>query len=121
MLRRHVGRIVVASCFGLLAGGPAVAASAYDGTWSLSINTERGPCDPTYSLQVQVNNGIISHPNLVRFKGRIGAGGKAHVSVVVQEKSAAGSGRVTQTSGRGRWTGRSGSERCSGSWTAQRL
>ena len=98
----------------------ATAGTAYDGSWSLSIMTERGNCDRNYYFQVRVTNGIVSHANLVRFTGRISSGGRARVSISVMDKHASGSGKLSQTSGRGRWTGRSGNGRCSGSWTAQR-
>src|SRR4029078_7917195 len=86
----------------------AAAGTAYDCSWSLSIVTERGNCDRSYYFQVQVANGIVSHPNLVKFKGRGSSGGWARVSVSVMDKSASGSGKLSQTAGRGRWTGRSG-------------
>ena len=82
--------------------------------------TERGNCDRNYYFQVQVANGIVSHPNLVKLRGRVSSGGIARVSVSVMDKSASGAGKLSQTSGRGRWTGRSGNDRCSGYWTAQR-
>jgi hypothetical protein len=98
----------------------ARAGTAYDGPWSLSIVTERGTCDPAYKFQVRVTNGIVSHANLVRFRGRVSSGGWARVSVSVMDKHASGSGKLSRTSGRGRWTGHSGGDRCSGHWTAQR-
>jgi hypothetical protein len=98
----------------------AAAGTSYDGSWTLSIVTERGNCDRNYYFQVQVANGVVSHPNLVKFNGRVSSGGWARVSVSVMDKSAAGSGKLTQTAGRGRWTGRSGKDRCAGYWTAQR-
>lgn len=98
----------------------AAARSPYDGSWSLSIVTERGACDRTYYFQVDINNGIVSHPNLVRLRGRVAGGGKVRVSVTVGEKHAAGSGRLSGSSGRGRWSGYSGRDRCSGYWTASR-
>lgn len=98
----------------------AVARSAYDGSWSLSIVTERGSCDRTYYFQVQIANGIVSHSNLAKFRGRVSSGGAVRVSVSAGGKSASGSGRLSQSAGRGRWTGHSGSDRCSGHWTAQR-
>jgi hypothetical protein len=98
----------------------AAAGTAYDGSWSLSIVTERGNCDRNYYFQVQVANGVVSHPNLVKFNGRVSSSGWARVSVSVMDKSASGSGKLSQTAGRGRWTGRSGNDRCSGYWTAQR-
>ena len=119
-----MGGLFRAGAFALVifatASNTAAAGSAYDGSWNLTIMTERGNCDATYYFQVQVTNGIVSHPNLVRFRGRVSSGGRAYVSVAVMDKSASGSGRLTRTSGRGRWTGRSGNDRCSGSWTAQR-
>jgi hypothetical protein len=98
----------------------AAAGTAYDGSWSLNIVTQRGACDRNYYFQVQVTNGVVSHPNLVRFSGRVSSGGRARVSVSVMDKHASGSGRLTRTSGSGRWSGHSGSDRCSGTWTAQR-
>ncbi len=107
--------VIAATTFDMAAAG-----SAYDGSWSLTITTERGNCDANYYFQVQVTNGIVSHPNLVKFRGRVTSGGRAHVSVSVMDKSASGSGRLSGSSGRGRWSGRSGNDRCSGSWTALR-
>jgi hypothetical protein len=98
----------------------AAASTVYDGPWSLTIITERGECDRTYYFQVNINNGNISHPNLVKFRGRVSPGGAVRVSVSASGKTASGSGRLTRSSGRGRWSGRSGRDRCSGSWTAQK-
>lgn len=98
----------------------AGAGTPYDGSWSLSIVTQRGGCDPNYSFQVQVTNGIVSHPNLVRLRGRVSSGGMARVSVSVMDKHASGSGKMSRKSGRGRWSGYSGGDRCSGYWIAQR-
>lgn len=98
----------------------ATAGSAYDGAWSLNFVTQRGACDPTYNFDVNISNGLVSHPNLVRLRGRVTAGGLVRASVIVQDKYAAGSGRLTNNSGRGTWSGREGDERCSGYWTAQR-
>ena len=98
----------------------AGAGTAYDGSWSLSIVTQRGGCDPSYNFQVRVTNGIVSHANLVRLRGRVSSGGVARVSVSVMDKHASGSGKLSRTSGRGRWSGYSGGDRCSGYWTAQR-
>jgi hypothetical protein len=100
--------------------GAAFAGSNYDGTWSLVFVTQRGECDPSYSFDVNIANGIVSHPNLVRFTGRVGANGLVHASVTVQDKYAAGSGKLTKTAGQGTWKGRSGTARCSGYWTAQK-
>ena len=100
--------------------GIADAGTNYDGSWSLSIVTDRGACDASYSFQVQIESGIVSHPNLVKLKGRVSSKGSVRVSVTVGEKHASGAGRLSGSSGRGRWTGYSGRDRCSGHWTAER-
>ena len=98
----------------------AQASSAYDGSWDLVFVTQRGACDPTYNFSVNINDGVVTLPNLVRFKGYVARSGAVRASVTVQDKYASGSGRLSGTSGRGTWSGYSGSARCSGYWTAQR-
>ena len=98
----------------------ARAHSAYDGSWDLVFVTQRGACDPSYNLTVNISDGLVTHPNLVKFKGYVARSGSVHASVTVHEKFASGTGRLLGASGRGRWSGYSGSVRCSGYWTAQR-
>ena len=98
----------------------AQARATYDGSWSLVFVTQRGSCDPTYSFSVNITDGIVTHPNLVRFRGYVGRSGTVRASVTVHDKYASGSGRLSANSGGGRWSGYSGRARCSGSWTAQR-
>jgi hypothetical protein len=99
----------------------ADARSRYDGAWSLTFTTLRGACDSTYHFGVQITNGIITHPNLVRFRGRVSSNGRVRASVSVPGKYASGSGRLSRTSGHGRWAGHAGRDRCSGSWSAYRF
>jgi hypothetical protein len=82
--------------------------------------TQRGACDPTYNFTVNISNGIVSRPNLVRFRGYVQRSGVVRASVTVQDKYASGRGRLSSTTGRGIWSGRSGQARCAGYWTAQR-
>jgi len=98
----------------------ANARSAYDGSWDLVFVTQRGACDPTYNFTVNISNGVVTHPNLVRFRGYVAKSGAVRASVTVQDKYASGSGRLSSTSGRGTWSGYAGNARCSGYWTAQR-
>jgi hypothetical protein len=93
---------------------------SHDGSWDLSFVTQRGACDPTYSFAVSINSGVITHPNLVKFKGYVARSGAVRASVTVHDKYASGSGRLSSNSGRGTWSGYSGSARCSGYWTAVR-
>jgi hypothetical protein len=116
-----IGRIACAGAIALAVATPATAASrAYDGSWALSIVTDRGGCDRSYDFNVQIVNGVVSHPNLVRLTGRVQAKGVVRVSVAVGDKYASGAGRLVRSSGNGRWAGYSGSSRCSGHWTARR-
>jgi hypothetical protein len=107
------------SCFFALAC-TAHARSAYDGSWDLVFVTQRGACDPAYNFTVNVSNGVVTHPNLVKFTGYVAKSGAVRASVTVQDKFASGSGRLSSASGRGTWSGHTGSARCSGYWTAQR-
>jgi hypothetical protein len=117
-----IGRIAFAAVVAFIAmTDVARAGSRYDGSWSLTINTARGSCDATYYFAVNIYNGIVSHPNLVKFRGRVSSNGAVRVSVSASGRTAAGSGRLTQSAGSGRWSGSSGSDRCSGTWTAQRM
>jgi hypothetical protein len=107
------------TCFVALAPA-ANARSAYDGSWDLVFVTQRGACDPTYNFTVNITNGDVTHPNLVQFRGHVAKSGAVRASVTVQDKYASGSGRLSNTSGRGTWRGYAGNARCAGYWTAQR-
>jgi hypothetical protein len=97
----------------------AAAGTLYDGRWSLTIQTTRGDCS-TYNFPVEIQNGRVSFPGLVRANGRVSGKGFVRVFVAVTGKSASGSGRLTHSSGSGRWSGKAGTERCAGVWTATR-
>jgi hypothetical protein len=98
----------------------AHARSAYDGSWDLVFVTEKGACDPSYNFTVDISDGIVTHPNLVKFRGYVAKSGSVRASVTVQDKFASGTGRLSATTGRGTWSGRAAGARCSGHWTAQR-
>src|SRR4030088_3588461 len=106
-------------CFVALAH-TANARSAYDGSWDLVFVTQRGACDPSYNFTVNISDGIVTHPNLVKFKGYVAKSGSVHASVTVHDKFASGTGRLFGTSGRGTWSGSAAGARCTGYWTAQR-
>ncbi len=111
--------MIATVCFVGLAS-VAHARSAYDGSWDLVFVTQSGSCGPSYNFTVNVSDGIVTHPNLVKFKGYVAKSGSVHASVTVHDKFASGTGSFFETSGRGRWSGRAGTGRCSGYWTAQR-
>jgi hypothetical protein len=80
--------------------------------------TRQGACEPAYNFSVNISNGLVSHPNLVKFKGKVTRSVLVHASVVVQDKYA-GSGKLTKNFGRGTWSGHAGAVRCSGYRTAE--
>ena len=88
------------SCFVALACS-AQARSAYDGSWDLVFVTQRGACDPTYNFTINISNGVVTHPNLLKFRGYVAKSGAVRASVTVQDKYASGSGRLSSASGRG--------------------
>ena len=118
MNKRLIANVICFACLTLATA--AEARTSYDGPWNLVFVTQRGSCDPTYNFSVNINDGVVTHPNLVKFRGYVGRSGAVRASVTVHDKYASGSGRLTRDAGRGMWTGRAGGERCSGYWTAER-
>jgi len=96
------------------------ARSAYDGSWDLAFVTQKGTCDPPYNFTVNVSDGIVSHPNLVKFKGYVAKSGSVHASVTVHDKFASGTGQAFRNLGSRKMERPHGSAQCSGYWTAQR-
>jgi hypothetical protein len=102
---------------------PAAARSPFDGLWSVLIVTEQGDCDRGYRYPVAIVNGAVQHaPNegdqSFVIAGRVATGGSVRVSVRRGEQYAEGSGRLTPSTGEGRWRSPSGG--CSGYWQAER-
>jgi hypothetical protein len=121
MIREVIRAGMVAIAFTAIPVEFAVAATPFDGQWSLTFYTRRGDCEPTYNFGIYIANGVLRHPNLVRFKGRVTRSGEVRASVAVEDRYASGSGRLTGTSGRGSWSGYQDGVRCSGTWTAMRF
>src|SRR6185437_13287566 len=111
MMKRLLFSAVIAGSL-VASASIAQAQSAYDGSWDLNFVTQRGACDSSYSFTVNIADGVVTHPNLVRFKGRVARSGAVRASVTVQDKFASGSGRLASNSGRGIWNGYSGQARC---------
>lgn len=118
MNKRLIANVIGCACLTLASA--AEARTSYDGPWNLVFVTQRGSCDPTYNFSVNINDGVVTHPNLVKFGGYVGRSGAVRASVTVHDKYASGSGRLTRDAGGGTWSGHAGGGRCSGYWTAQR-
>src|ERR1700690_2976487 len=102
---KTLGLSMAAVALCLASAVPANAAMRFDGSWNLQFVTQRGSCEPTYNFTVNVNNGIVTHPNLVRFSGRVTNSGGVNASVAVMDKFASGSGKLAGMTGRGSWSG----------------
>lgn len=99
----------------------AAARTVYDGSWSVLIVTQRGTCDRAYRYGVEIVNGrVIYSGGVVNFSGHVTPKGSVSVRVSTSDAFASGSGRLSRSVGRGRWSGRSGSGACSGYWEAER-
>jgi hypothetical protein len=111
---------VLASCC-LASPNLAFAQRAFDGNWSVLIVTERGTCDRAYRYGISIRGGQVYYDGgAVNFTGRVAANGLVNVRVTSGQSSASGSGRLSRNAGRGRWSGQSGGQHCSGYWTAER-
>ena len=118
-MKKLVYWMAAAGCL-IVMNSSAQARSTYDGAWDLVFVTQRGTCDQSYSFSVNISDGIVTHPNLVKFRGKVTRSGAVRASVTVHDKFASGVGRLTGNAGQGHWSGHSGSARCSGYWTARR-
>lgn len=99
----------------------ALAATPYDGYWSVVIVTQRGACEPAYRSAVTINNGVVSGGDgLAQVYGRVNRRGGVSVVVSSGSQSARGSGRLGSSSGGGSWSGAGTSGRCAGRWSASR-
>jgi hypothetical protein len=94
------------------------SASAYDGTWSVAIYTQRGPCTSVRVAVRIVGGRVYSEDQSYQSNGVVSANGAVRVSVAGAGRSASGSGRLSRSSGAGRW--RSSQGECSGTWLAVR-
>lgn len=99
----------------------AIAATPYDGYWSVVIVTQRGACEPAYRSGVTISNGIVSGGDgMASVYGRVGRNGAVSVGVSSGAQNARGSGKLGRSSGGGSWVGVGSVGRCSGRWTAYR-
>ena len=118
----HVARVgLLALACTAAAPASSFARTPYDGLWSVLIVTQKGVCDRAYRYGIQIVDGnLVYDGGIVNLSGRVGAGGAVRVSVSAGGARANGSGRLTRTTGRGNWIGRSGDDSCSGYWEAER-
>jgi hypothetical protein len=100
----------------------ALARDAYDGSWSVVINTQSGSCDPQYRFGVQIIDGNIVYEGGGggNAQGHVGPNGGVWVNVSAGGNSAAGAGRLSRETGAGTWRGQGPGGTCAGTWQAAR-
>ena len=119
----RAGTVVSAIAAAVLAApAPAHAQAGFNGTWSVLIITNSGPCDRAYRYPVKVNNGRVTYAGQADFSvdGRVAPNGAVEVTVSRGRQRANGLGRLAATSGSGTWKGAGSSRNCSGTWTAEK-
>jgi hypothetical protein len=98
---------------------PSRSAAAYDGEWSVVIQTTRGDCPAAIRAGVRILAGrVLAEDQNYAVAGRVAANGAVRVNVAAGGQSAGGFGRLSRNVGRGLWRTRSGE--CAGQWTAAR-
>jgi len=107
----------------LSAGARAPSAQmSFDGPWSVLIVTDYGSCDRAYRYGVRISNGRVTYDGAsgVDLFGRVGPRGEVTVQVRQGDQHATGTGRLSESSGGGRWSGASPNQQCGGHWEAER-
>ena len=96
----------------------AVPPAAFNGSWSVAINTQSGACDPNYRFGLQIINGNVVYEG--RSAGRVSPNGGVWVNVSQGGQQAAGQGRLARNHGTGVWRGNGSAGTCAGTWQANR-
>jgi len=129
---RRYGQVVVtvvaAGLFAALLVTPSDAATkvvrqggAFDGLWSVLIQTQYGPCDATYRYPARIVGGrVLQADNDYSYQISGAVSGNGGISVVVSKggQSATGYGRLSGSRGGGTWRASGG--QCAGNWSASR-
>jgi hypothetical protein len=86
------------------------------------IVTEYGSCERAYRYGLQISNGRVFYQggSGVDISGRVSPRGQVSVQVRQGDQQATGTGRLSETSGGGRWSGASPNQQCGGHWEAER-
>lgn len=94
-------------------------AGAYDGEWSVVIQTLRGDCVSGVRVSVLINGSrVFPSDSSYNARGNVASNGAIRVVVARGDQSASGSGRLTRDAGSGWW--RTAKGECSGQWAAER-
>ena len=95
-----------------------IRAGAYDGTWNVTFTPKAGNCHASNTLPFTVQGTRVSSAG--GGTGGITGNGALSVRISVGASWANGGGRLSGTSGTGRWSGVITGDKCSGVWQATR-
>jgi len=101
----------------------SIAASRFDGDWSVVIATRGGACSTTnIRYPVAIRNGTVINAGdgSAAVAGRVTPTGTIRVTVQSGGSWANGSGHLNTTSGGGVWRGYGTNGSCEGTWQAER-
>jgi len=119
-------RLMLATVLLLATAIPGEAAkttrTSFDGSWSVLIITDAGNCDRTYRYGLRIAGGQLYYEGGtdVVMSGRVTPKGYVSVWLRRGDALAQGTGRLSRSSGAGRWQGASANLACSGRWQAER-
>jgi hypothetical protein len=119
---RHVRFAAAAAALAglaLLAPVQARAAMPFDGNWTVSIMTQSGSCDRSYTFPVSIVDGRFDGANGALL-GTVNAKGGVNVMLGGGDRRGTANGRLAGNGGSGRWSGNATGASCSGNWTAKR-
>ena len=92
---------------------------AFDGLWTLIVQTTRGSCPAAVRAGARILGGqVLSDDAGYRIDGRVAHNGAVQVTVFAAGQSGGAYGHLSGEAGRGLWRTSSGD--CSGTWTAER-
>jgi hypothetical protein len=105
-----------------VSGSAKTTRTSFDGSWSVLIITDAGTCDRTYRYGVRIAEGQMHYDGGmgVVLSGQVTPKGNVRVKLSQGDAVAQGSGRLSRSTGSGKWQGASPNLRCSGRWQAER-
>ena len=112
---------LVAACIGLSSYAKAWnrRGSAFDGSWSLVVETTRGSCPMAVRAGVRILDGrVLADDPSYGVNGWVSRNGAVRVTIFAAGQSGGARGHLSNETGRGVWRTSSGD--CSGKWTAER-
>ncbi|HLH96322.1 MAG TPA: hypothetical protein VKW08_14505 [Xanthobacteraceae bacterium] len=114
--RRHIARRRGESSYA------STSTRAFDGPWSVLIETRAGACEPSFRYGVEIENGEVLNAGgaQVSLAGHVAPNGAVRVMVAAGGQQAFGAGRLNSTSGSGTWRGAGSAGACEGVWEAER-